>query len=81
MLLKLLEYLVANVVNRPDKVRIEHIASPKAELFYVSVAREDLGRLVGRRGRTIEAIRTFLSAIAAKLGKEAIVDVTPSRSR
>lgn len=79
MLLKLLEYLVANVVSKPHKMRIEHIASPKIELFYISVAREDLGRLVGRRGRTVEAIRAVIRAIASKLGKEAIIDVTPSR--
>ncbi len=79
MLLKLLEYLVANVVSKPDKIRIEHIASAKAELFYVSVAREDLGRLLGRRGRTVEAIRTVIHAIATKLGKEAIIDVVPPR--
>ena len=80
MLVKLLEYLVAHVVNKPDKIRIEHIANPKIELFYISVARDDLGRLVGRRGRTVEAIRTVMHAIATKLGKEAIVDVV-SKSR
>ena len=77
MLLTLLEYLVVGLVNKPDKIRIERIESPKAELFYLSVAREDMGRLVGRRGRTVEAIRRVVHAMATQLGKEAIVDVVP----
>jgi len=79
MLLKLLEYLVAGVVTMPERIKIERIETAKADIFFLSVAKEDLGRLLGKRGQTIEAIRTVLSVVGRKLGKEAIVDVVEKR--
>jgi predicted RNA-binding protein YlqC (UPF0109 family) len=75
MLKELLQYLVAGVVEQPEKVKIDHISTPKVELFYLSVPKQDLGRLLGREGRTVEAIRTVMDHVAAKLGKETVVDV------
>lgn len=75
MLKELLRYLVSGVVAEPEAVKIEHISTPKVELFYLSVPKRDLGRLLGREGRTVEAIRAVMEHVAAKQGKEAIVDV------
>jgi len=75
MLKELLQYLVAGIVDHPERVKIDHISTPKVELFYLSVPKRDLGRLLGRRGRTVEAIRVVIEHVAAKLGKETVVDV------
>ncbi|MFQ6117334.1 MAG: KH domain-containing protein [Candidatus Bipolaricaulia bacterium] len=75
MLKELLQYLVATVVERPERVKIDHISTPKVELFYLSVPKGDLGRLLGRKGRTVEAIRAVMGAAAARIGKETVIDV------
>jgi len=75
MLKELLQYLIAAVVERPERVKIDHISTPKVELFYLSVPKGDLGRLLGRRGRTVEAIRAVMGIAAARLGKETVIDV------
>jgi len=75
MLKELLQYLVATVVDRPEGVKVEHISTPKVELFYLSVPQGDLGRLLGRRGRTVEAIRAVMGTVAARIGKETVIDV------
>lgn len=75
MLKELLQYLVSGLVEQPEQVKIEHISTPKVELFYLSVSRKDLGRLLGREGRTVEALRAVLAAVAAKQGKETVIDV------
>jgi len=75
MLKELLQYLVATVVGRPERVKIDHISTPKVELFYLSVPKQDLGRLLGRQGRTVEAIRAVMEAAAARIDKETVIDV------
>ena len=75
MLRQLLEFLVGSVVDKPDQIRIDHISTPKVELFYLAVAPGDLGRLLGKKGRTVEAIRRVMATIAANQGKETVVDV------
>lgn len=75
MLKELLQYLVSEVVEQPERLKIDHISTPKVELFYLSVPRKDLGRLLGREGRTVEAIRAVMQAVAAKQGKETVIDV------
>lgn len=75
MLKELLQYLVSEVVEQPERLKIDHISTPKVELFYLSVSRKDLGRLLGREGRTVEAIRAVMQAVAARQGKETVIDV------
>lgn len=75
MLKELLQYLVAGVVDAPERMKIEHISTPKVELFYLSVPKRDLGRLLGRKGRTVEAIRAVVQTAAARVGKETVIDV------
>lgn len=80
-LARLLHYLVAGVVDHPEKIRLSRVETPKVDIFYLTVAKEDLGRLLGRGGRTVDAIRAVLEVVAARHGKEAIVDVVEPRSR
>ncbi|MCS7198600.1 MAG: KH domain-containing protein [Candidatus Bipolaricaulota bacterium] len=74
-----LQYLIRALVDAPEKIAIERIETPKADIFNISVPQEEMGRLVGRSGRTAEAIRDVLGAIGARLGKEVIIDVIEAR--
>ncbi len=74
-----LHYLIRALVDAPQKITLERIETPKADIFTISVAPEEMGRLVGRNGRTAEAIRDVLGAIGATLGKEVILDVIEAR--
>ncbi|MCS6936669.1 MAG: KH domain-containing protein [Candidatus Bipolaricaulota bacterium] len=75
-----LQFLIARLVDRPDQIQIERVETPKVDLFTLSVPKEEMGRLVGRNGRTAEAIRDLLGAIGAIAGKEVILDVIEARA-
>ena len=80
MLLRLLKYLLSSVLDEPGRVQISCVETTKIDLFYLTAARGDLGRLLGRGGRTVEAIRQVMNAAAAGQGKEAILDVLEEQS-
>ena len=79
MLFKALQYLIAGVVDEPKNVAVDRIETVKVDIYYLSSPKGELGRLLGRQGRTVEAMRDVLSAIARKLEKEAIIDVIEQR--
>ncbi len=74
-----LQYLIRTLVDAPQKITVERIETPKVDIFTISVPPEEMGRLVGRNGRTAEAIREVLGAIGATAGKEVILDVIEAR--
>lgn len=74
-----LQYLIKALVDAPEKIVIERIETPKVDIFNISVPQDEMGRLVGRGGRTAEAIREVLGAIGATVGKEVILDVIEAR--
>lgn len=63
---QLLSYLVVNLVSQPDKVVITKKEISEGVLFSVIVAKEDLGKVIGRNGKTISSIRNLLNSIAEK---------------
>lgn len=71
----LVEYLVVSVVDDPDSVSLEVIDGEDASTIEVSVAESDVAKVIGRRGRTIKAIRTLSRALAARLGTSIEVEV------
>lgn len=64
MLADALEHLVRGIVDRPDDVRVNVKSLRRGELLEVRVHPEDLGRVIGRQGRTARALRTVISALA-----------------
>lgn len=64
MLAAALEHLVKGIVDNPDDVRVESSASARGELLEVRVHPDDLGRVIGRSGRTARALRTVVTALA-----------------
>ena len=73
MLAGALEHLVKGIVDHPDEVRVTQKNSVRGEVLEVRVHPEDLGRVIGRAGRTAKALRTLVLAIGD--GKRVRVDV------
>lgn len=68
-------YLARALVEFPDQVLVEEIDEPEATVFELKVAESDLGRVIGRQGRTAKALRTLLSAASAKVKRRAILEI------
>lgn len=73
MLRDALEHLVKGIVDRPDDVRVGARDSQRGEVLEVRVHPEDLGRVIGRGGRTASALRTVIGALPG--GRRVRVDV------
>jgi predicted RNA-binding protein YlqC (UPF0109 family) len=73
-----LEHLVKGIVDNPDDVFVVAKSSPRGEVLEVRVNPEDLGRVIGRSGRTAKALRTLVSALAD--GRRVRVDVIDTDS-
>ncbi|WP_420368019.1 RNA-binding protein [Curtobacterium sp. L1-20] len=78
MLASALTHLVKGIVDHPDDVRVASSTSARGEVLEVRVHPEDLGRVIGRAGRTAKALRTLVSALAD--GKRVRVDVVDTDS-
>ena len=75
MLAAALEHVVKGIVDHPDDVRITASASPRGDLLEVRVHPDDLGRVIGRSGRTARALRTVVGALADDPVRVDVVDV------
>ena len=73
---ELLEYLVRSLVDRPDEVEVEEFTEDDGTVvFELSVADDDYGKVIGRGGRTAQAIRTVVKAAGAKDDRRVLVDI------
>ena len=69
-------YIVKQLVDHPDDVKVTQIDSEKTTILELQVKEGDLGKVIGKSGRTAKAIRTLLTAAAAKSGqKRAILEI------
>lgn len=64
MLASALDHLVRGIVDHPDEVRVDRAETGRGEVLEVHVHSEDLGRVIGRSGRTAKALRTIVTALA-----------------
>jgi uncharacterized protein len=76
LLTSALEHLVKGIVDHPDEVKVVSASSARGEVLEVHVHPEDLGRVIGRSGRTAKALRTIVAALAD--GRRVRVDVVDS---
>ena len=70
-----IEFIVKHLVEDPDQVRVTEEQTEKGHLFRLSVGENDIGRVVGKEGRTARSIRTLLNATAARRGKRANLEI------
>lgn len=72
---ELLEFLVRALVEDPEAVVVEELEEDGALVYEISVAEDDLGRVIGKGGRVANAIRTVAKAAAVRLDRRVIVDI------
>ena len=72
---ELVEYVAKALVDHPDQVRVSEIEGEKTSVIELSVAKDDLGKVIGRQGRTARAIRVILGAVSASLGKRSVLEI------
>jgi predicted RNA-binding protein YlqC (UPF0109 family) len=71
----LLLWLMRELVEHPDAVRVDAVERDRAVVLEVAVDPADLGRVIGRGGKTAKAIRTVVDAAARREGRRAVVDI------
>lgn len=70
------EYVAKGLVDNPSQVKVHQVNGGKTIIYELSVAKNDLGKVIGRQGQTAQAMRTLLKAMAAKEGtKKAILEI------
>jgi hypothetical protein len=72
---ELLEYIAKGLVDNPSQVSVEEVPGQKTTVYKLRVASEDLGKVIGKDGRTARSIRAVLSAAAAKARKRAVLEI------
>jgi predicted RNA-binding protein YlqC (UPF0109 family) len=75
LLFRLCQFLVHSLVERPDAVKIDRIETERVDIFFLHIEKEDRGRVLGKGGRTIAALRTFLETVAERLDREVVVEI------
>lgn len=72
---ELLEFLARSLVDHPEEVRVEEVVSDNGVLLRLNVAKDDVGKVIGKQGRIARALRTVVKASAVKDGKQATVEI------
>ncbi len=75
MLKDLVEYVVKKLVDHPDQVSVTEITGEQSTIIELRVAPEDLGKVIGKEGRTARSIRTLVHAAASKEHKRAVLEI------
>ena len=75
MLKELVECMAKALVDSPDQVRVSEIEGENTSVIELSVAKDDLGKVIGKQGRTAQAMRTILSASSMKVKKRAMLEI------
>jgi uncharacterized protein len=72
---ELINYIAKALVDNPDEVSVGEVAGNQTSVLELSVAKEDLGKVIGKQGRTARAMRTILSAASAKIKKRTVLEI------
>ncbi len=71
----LVEYIVKALVDSPESVEIREIDGEKSTIIELRVAKDDVGKVIGKHGRIARAIRTLNSAAATKSGRKVVLEI------
>lgn len=74
-LVDLVTLIARSLVDHPDRVVVREVVGDRHPRIELTVAREDIGKVIGKDGRTAQSIRTLLSAAASKTGRRAHLDI------
>ncbi len=71
----LITYIAKALVDNPEEVMVTEIVGEQTSVLELKVAKEDLGKVIGKQGRTARAMRTLLSASSAKIRKRTVLEI------
>ena len=72
---ELVQFLAQQLVNNPEAVDVKETQSDSASILELRVAKEDLGRVIGKQGRTAKSIRTTLNAVASRTNRKVVLEI------
>jgi len=72
---ELVESMARALVDRPDDVSVKEVDGEKTTVFELRVASTDLGKVIGKQGKTARAMRTILGAAGTKIGKRCVLEI------
>ncbi len=71
----LISYIAQALVDNPDEVKVTEVEGGQTLILELKVAKEDMGKIIGKHGRTAQAIRTLLSAASGKAKKRIVLEI------
>lgn len=72
---ELVEFITKSLVENSDQVQVSEVEGEQTIVIEVKVAKEEMGKVIGKKGRTAQAIRTILGAASVKLGKKVVLEI------
>ncbi|MBW1752495.1 MAG: KH domain-containing protein [Deltaproteobacteria bacterium] len=72
---ELIYYIAQALVDNPDEVAVSEVEGNQTSVLELKVAKEDLGKVIGKQGRTARAMRTILGAASAKIRKRTVLEI------
>ncbi|MCF7911772.1 MAG: KH domain-containing protein [Candidatus Cloacimonetes bacterium] len=72
---ELIEFIVKALVDDPGTIEVTEVAGDKVTIFELRADKADIGKIIGKKGRTAGAIRTILNAVSARQGKRAVLEI------
>ncbi len=72
---QLIESMAKALVDKPEDVAVSEVVGEKTTVFELRVAQTDLGKVIGKQGKTARAMRTILSASGTKIGKRCVLEI------
>lgn len=72
---ELIEHIAKSLVDRPEDVSVAEVEGERTTVYELRVAPSDLGKVIGKQGKTARAMRTLLSATGTKIGKRCVLEI------
>lgn len=72
---EVVEFMVKSLVDLPDQVEVKEVIGEQTTVVELKVAKQDLGKVIGKQGKTARAMRTILTAASAKVNKRSVLEI------
>ncbi|MEE9165360.1 MAG: KH domain-containing protein [Nitrospinota bacterium] len=72
---ELIEFIAKSLVENSEQVEVREVQGDRTTIIELKVAQEDMGKIIGKQGKTARSIRTLLNATAAKVKKKAVLEI------
>jgi len=72
---EMIKYIAQSLVDDPERVTVEEIEGSQSSVLELKVAKEDMGKVIGKKGKTADAMRLILGAASAKLKKRTVLEI------